>query len=303
MRSCQRASRGATKRDCRILSGLWSEDPLDPFLSNRGVFGSFQVSSPMNRSTANAAAMSKKNAGDNLTAEDISARIAALEDEIRTLQQLAEYRSRVISRVAHELRTPLTSILGFSEILLGQEQLTSAQQNFCRRIQSSAQQLQNTLNQLSELARLQGGKADLYIEEFALEDLLAETTRLLVPDLKKHGVGVHWKASLDLPLIASDRGRLRQILRILVDYEITRRRIEDRINLVASKIAHGALITIVAEGASAEDDGSVSQNDLALTVARYNLGLLGATLSIQQSESKNFTLAIQLPLQPPPEHT
>jgi len=58
-----------------------------------------------------------------------------------------------MAHLAHELRTPLTSILGFSEILLSQEELTDAQRNFCERIQSSAQQLQRTLNDLAELSR------------------------------------------------------------------------------------------------------------------------------------------------------
>lgn len=58
-----------------------------------------------------------------------------------------------MAHLAHELRTPLTSILGFSEILLSQEELTAAQRNFCERIQNSAQQLQRMLDDLAELSR------------------------------------------------------------------------------------------------------------------------------------------------------
>ena len=46
---------------------------------------------------------------------------AVLEEQVRKLQQVAEYRSAFLARLAHELRTPLTSILGFSEILLTHE--------------------------------------------------------------------------------------------------------------------------------------------------------------------------------------
>lgn len=59
-----------------------------------------------------------------------------------------------MAHLGHELRTPLTSILGFSEILLSQEQLTDAQRNFCERIQNSAQQLQRTLNHMADLSRM-----------------------------------------------------------------------------------------------------------------------------------------------------
>jgi signal transduction histidine kinase len=83
----------------------------------------------------------------------LDTRIAALESENLKLRGLAEHHSASISHLTHELRTPLTSILGFAEIMLSQEKLTDAQRNFCERIQNSAQQLQRSLNQLSELAR------------------------------------------------------------------------------------------------------------------------------------------------------
>ena|ERR1044072_1277084 len=78
---------------------------------------------------------------------------AKLKEENRKLQDLTEWRSASIAHLAHELRTPLTSILGFSEIMLGQEELTDSQRNFCQRIQNSAHQLQQTLNDLAELSR------------------------------------------------------------------------------------------------------------------------------------------------------
>jgi len=82
--------------------------------------------------------------------EDENARLKAQNTE---LLDLTEWRSASMAHLAHELRTPLTSILGFSEILLSQEELTDAQRSFCKRIQNSAQQLQRTLTELSELAR------------------------------------------------------------------------------------------------------------------------------------------------------
>ena len=78
-----------------------------------------------------------------------------LKEENRKLLDLAEWRSASMAHLAHELRTPLTSILGFSEILLSQEQLTETQRNFCERIQNSAQQLQRTLNHLADLSRME----------------------------------------------------------------------------------------------------------------------------------------------------
>jgi len=87
---------------------------------------------------------------DNHSLEDENVRLKAQNTE---LLDLTEWRSASMAHLAHELRTPLTSILGFSEILLSQEELTDSQRNFCERIQNSAQQLQRTLTELSELSR------------------------------------------------------------------------------------------------------------------------------------------------------
>src|SRR5580765_3765374 len=78
---------------------------------------------------------------------------AKLRAQNRKLLDLTEWRSASMAHLAHELRTPLTSILGFSEIMLSQEELSDAQRNFCERIQNSAHQLQQTLNELAELSR------------------------------------------------------------------------------------------------------------------------------------------------------
>src|SRR6266581_3766379 len=105
----------------------------------------------MTQSQTTAAATSVSDAISDAVVDELRRRIVALENEIRISVQLAEYRSVVISRVAHELRTPLTSILGFTEIMLNQEQLNEPQRNFCERIQNSALQLQGSLAQLSDL--------------------------------------------------------------------------------------------------------------------------------------------------------
>ena len=98
----------------------------------------------------NTSVAAPKKAGKNRRADPS---LEQLKEENRKLRDLADWRSATMSHLGHELRTPLTSILGFSEILLSQEQLTDAQRNFCERIQNSAQQLQRTLNHMADLSR------------------------------------------------------------------------------------------------------------------------------------------------------
>jgi|ERR1051325_4207227 signal transduction histidine kinase len=93
--------------------------------------------------------------GKSATIDALEQSNSELREQNRQLLDLKECRSAMIAHLAHELRTPLTSIMGFSEILLNQEDLTAAQRNFCERIQNSAQQLQRSLNHLADLSRME----------------------------------------------------------------------------------------------------------------------------------------------------
>ena len=104
------------------------------------------------RSGASAKREKESRSASSESLEQINARLTRQNLKLRTM---AEQRSAALAHLAHELRTPLTSIMGFSEIMLSQEELTDAQRNFCERIQNSAHQLQNSLNQLAELSRLE----------------------------------------------------------------------------------------------------------------------------------------------------
>ena len=234
---------------------------------------------------------------------DLQGQKVGLEEQNRKLQQVAEYRSAFLARLSHELRTPLTSILGFSEILLTQEELTAAQRSFCERIQNSARQLQASLNQLSDLSRLEAGQSELQREEFSLEDLLQEACLGLTRQAQKQNAELRCQTETALPMIVSDRGKLRQVVYNFLAYAITR--------------SPGALVTASAEKDLAgfvlkiEDEGQVPADstfveldplnrragcsDLGLAIARENVDLLGARLSFQNREPRGLRVVIQLP--------
>ena len=107
--------------------------------------------------------------------EQLKLRSAELEDANRELRRISHYRSLFLARMSHELRTPLTSILGFSEILIEQEELTAAQSRFCKKIQNSGLQLQTSLNQLVDLSRLEGEQPEIFLQEFSVREVLRES--------------------------------------------------------------------------------------------------------------------------------
>src|SRR6266404_5490353 len=238
---------------------------------------------------------------------DLQRQNVALEERNRKLQQVAEYRSAFLARLSHELRTPLTSILGFSEILLIQEDLTEAQRGFCERIQTSARQLQASLNQLSDLSRLEAGRSELQREEFSLEDLLQEACLGLTRQAQKQNAELRWWVGTALPMIISDRAKLRQVVYNLLAYAITR---SPGALVIASaeRDPDGFLLKIEDEGQTPADSTAfleldplnrrAGSSELGLAIARQNIDLLGARLSFQNREPRGLQVMIQLPSAP-----
>ncbi len=263
---------------------------------------------PMARSRSNAVAHAPENDAqvndDAASMDGLRQRVATLEEEKQKLQQLVEYRSMFLSRLAHELRTPLTSILGFSEILISQERLTETQRGFCERIQNSAQQLQLTLNQLADLARLESGRSKLQTEEFSLDGLLRESCAALARQAKKQDVRLSYDARAELPPIVSDRIKLGQVVYNFIAFAIARSPEAAPVAIAGKEEARGFQIRIEDEGEAIADParlemdfarGRAGCSELGLAIAKQNIDLLGASLKIQNRPSRGLQISIFLP--------
>lgn len=241
--------------------------------------------------------------------EDLKEQYALLKTENEKLRRMAQYRSVFLARLAHELRTPLTSVLGFAEILLNQEELTEPQRGFCERIQNSAQQLQNNLNQLADLSRLEAGQSSLFLEEFSLGDLLRESCAAVTRPPQKQNVEIRCQSAAGLAPIVSDRGKLRQVIHNFLIHAIVRSNDGAGVTATSQTDAQGFLLEIEDEGESVPNPSTIGQlestdrrsgaSDLGLVIARHNLDLLGANLHVENRQPHGLRVRIQLPESPP----
>lgn len=233
-----------------------------------------------------------------------STEIESLQNEIQELRRTSQYRSLFLSRLAHELRTPLTSILGFSEILLSQEKLTDAQRGFCERIQSSAQQLQASLNQLSDLARLESGETQLASQEISIAETMINILPALARAAEKKRLELKFESRDDLPVLISDPARVRQVLYNVLAYAIYRSPEAGTIGISVDSNSEGVVVFVRDTGDRIADpstigiigpDDNSGTGELGLSIARQSLGRLGGNLSAQNLDS-GAELRIQFPL-------
>lgn len=242
--------------------------------------------------------------------EQLKQRRAELETANRELRRVSHYRSLFLARMSHELRTPLTSILGFSEILLEQEELTEAQRRFCLKIQDSGLQLQASLNQLVELSRLESGRTELFFQESSLREILREACAAVARFAQKHQVTLEYESEPEVSTVVSDLGKLRQVLYNFLSWAVSRSALGQAVKIRGGLIEPATLqIQIDDSGPPLTDpehlfdpDASSEAGDdttkIGIVIGRQLLDVMGGRVVLEHRDADGLRVLIQLPARP-----
>ena len=121
------------------------------------------------------------------------------EEGLRRAKERAEEASQakdaIINNMSHELRTPLASMIGFADVLLEglqeQGEGDGEQAEFARIIRRSGQRLQQTLESVLELARLEAGRRPLTPSVVDMKEWVAEVVAQHQPQAREKGLALH----------------------------------------------------------------------------------------------------------------
>lgn len=132
---------------------------------------------------------------------------------------LDESKRSFLRMVSHELRTPLNSILGFSEIIaselygpLGAPQY----KEYAGIIRASGDRLLKLVNQVLEIARLEGRAMDLDLRAEPIDHALDDVLDSLREEVAARGMTIVVEGQGALPHVTADPRGLRNILTNLI---------------------------------------------------------------------------------------
>ncbi len=128
------------------------------------------------------------------------------------LFELNNIKNEFMATMTHELRTPLNSILGFSDVLAGADNLTEKQQRYVKNIQSSGKDLLTLVNDILDLAKIEAGKMDLHLVEFSIGDLVERLAGMMKPLADRRNIELVCEVDPRLPLLVQDTGKIQQVL-------------------------------------------------------------------------------------------
>jgi PAS domain S-box-containing protein len=154
-------------------------------------------------------------------AEGIAAQAAVAVDNARLVEDLRRanaLKSEFLGTMSHELRTPLNAILGYAELLRDgvMGELVAEQAEALGRVVINAYGLLDLINTTLDVNRLEAGRVTLNVADFTLEELLDELRNEF--SLRgREGVTLTWPERVDVPTLRTDHGKLKAVLRNLID--------------------------------------------------------------------------------------
>ncbi|MBF6331994.1 HAMP domain-containing protein [Nocardia transvalensis] len=245
-----------------------------------------------------------------------------IEERAQQLALASKYKSEFLANMSHELRTPLTSLLILADVLAKNttHNLTAKQVEFAKVIRSAGKELQQLIDDILDLSKVEAGKMELHTEPVPLRQLMEYVRTTFRPLTSQKGLAFDIDVAHDVPdRLNTDEQRLRQVLRNLLSnavkftekgrIRLDVRRCEDQVTFSVSDtgigIAEQNLETIF--GAFQQADGTTSRRyggtGLGLSISRQVANLLGGEIRAESRLGVGSTFTLCLPVTPQPETT
>jgi signal transduction histidine kinase len=258
----------------------------------------------------------RESAGADLGSMSQTATFRRAAARARRKQALDDQKRSFLRMVSHELRTPLNAVIGFSEILscelygpLGAPQY----KEYAALVHESGLKLLRLVNQIVEIARLEGHVTDLDLGVEDLDEAVENVVLQLRAEAAARGVSIVAPEVGTLPSLRADGRGLRTILTNLLQNAVTHSPQGGLIVIEARQIG-GAMIEIEVrdhgDGVDPADLGRLirpfEQGGSTLTRSTEGAGLglpivdlltraMGGTLRLKSIPGHGFTAIVTLP--------
>jgi signal transduction histidine kinase len=173
------------------------------------------------------------------------AAVAILRD-ISKQKQIEQMKSDFTAMVSHELRTPLALLRGYSDTLRHLK-LSEQEQQYCiGGIATTTTRLEQLVEQILDVSRIEAGRMVLEHETISLENIISQTLNSLLQPHERSRINI--ELAEGLPLIKADVLRLEQVLMNLLDNALKYSPAASQIVIRARRVGHEVQVEVCDEG-------------------------------------------------------
>jgi len=222
-------------------------------------------------------------------------------------------KSEFLANMSHELRTPLNAVLGFTQLLNTDKNLTEGQLRKIEIISRSGEHLLSLINDILDISKIEAGKIELHRAVFSVTRFTEDIKEMFSLRCRKSGLSLYVEFAGELPeYVAGDLGKLRQIMINLVGNAVkftSEGGIGILVGAEAGKIRFS--VTDSGKGIPADEIGlimqpfvqsSVTDNEggtgLGLAISSRYIQMMGGELSVESELGKGSTFSFALDLPP-----
>ena len=214
-------------------------------------------------------------------------------------------QTQFLTSMSHEIRTPMSTIMGFSESLLREGDVTEEMvKHDTKYIHLAAVNLLDLINNILDLSRIDSKKEQMVEQEFELKESLLEISEAVNTKIENKDIKFEIKMNEELPSkYVGDAPKVSKIVSNLIGYLINKSEIRDLVlNVSDFKLSNGEfafLISLIVTSPLVEEEyqklekeyeelkeNEVNNLTLGLVVAKRYIELIGANLNI--SHDANF---------------
>ncbi len=239
----------------------------------------------------------------------------------RDAESANQSKSQFLANMSHELRTPLNAIIGYSEMLLeeAEEEGEEGRGSDLQKISTAGKHLLALINNILDLSKIEAGKTDLYLEPFALPELIRGVESTVVPLVARNRNRLEVHIEDGIGEMTGDVTKIRQILLNLLSNAA---KFTDGGRILLTARAEGDHVLLEVEdngiGMTEEQLGGLFQpfkqaeasttrkyggTGLGLVISRQFARLMGGDITARSlpGSGTTFTVRLHRELRPPAE--
>jgi len=143
--------------------------------------------------------------------EEIRQMFEKTKSDIEYLKKLERMRTEFLANVSHELRTPIFAIQGYIETLLGGAvNDENVNKNFLEKAQRHTLNLNNLLNDLIDISKIESGEMRMSFRYFNINEYLESIVQEFQPMAEEKKISLVYHNVKDNVQLLGDKQRLRQ---------------------------------------------------------------------------------------------